>query len=105
VVAGKTAAPKLQAAVPSQGVVEGKLIKKVVPRYPDMARAAGISGDVILSARIGVDGALHDLKVVTGSPLLRAAAIDAAREWRYSPYTLGGRPVEADTRITISFRK
>jgi protein TonB len=97
-------APQLQAPS-SQGVTEGKLLKKVLPRYPDMARAAGISGDVILSARIATDGTLHDLKVISGSPLLRLAAIEAARQWRYSPYKLGGTPVETETRITISFHR
>lgn len=97
-------APQLQAPS-SQGVTEGKLLKKVLPRYPDMARAAGVSGDVVLSARIGTDGTLHDLKVISGSPLLRSAAIEAAQQWRYSPYKLGGTPVETETRITISFHR
>ena len=104
-IATKTAAPILRSSPTSQGVVEGKLLRKVVPQYPEMARHAGVSGDVILSAKIAIDGTLQNLKVVTGSPLLRAAAIDAAKQWRYSPYMLDGKPVEADTRITISFRK
>jgi TonB family protein len=100
----KMEAPQLQAP-PSQGVTEGKLLKKVLPRYPDMARAAGVSGDVVLSARIATDGTLHDLKVISGSPLLRSPAIEAAKQWRYSPYKLGGTPVETETRITISFHR
>jgi len=99
----KPATPELLPAQ-SQGVVTGKLIKKVLPQYPDMARRAGVSGDVVMSGIIGTDGALHNLKVVSGSPLLRDAALSAAKEWRYSPYMLGNKAVEAETHITVSFR-
>jgi periplasmic protein TonB len=99
----KPATPELLPAQ-SQGVVTGKLIKKVLPLYPDMARRAGVSGDVVMSGIIGTDGALHNLKVVSGSPLLRDAALTAAKEWRYSPYMLGNKAVEAETHITVSFR-
>ena len=88
----------------SRGVTEGKLIRKVLPQYPEMARRAGVGGDVVLSATIGTDGKLKNIRVVSGSPLLREAAISAARQWRYSPYLLGGKPVETDTHITISFK-
>ena len=88
----------------SRGVVEGKLIRKVLPQYPEMARRAGVGGDVVLSASIGIDGKLKNIRVVSGSPLLREAAISAAKQWRYSPYLLGGKPVETDTHITISFK-
>ena len=100
----KTAPPQLQAPLPI-GVTEGKLLRKVLPQYPQMARSANVSGDVVLSAKIGTDGVLHNIKIVSGNPLLREAAIDAARQWRYSPYKLGGKPVETDTRITITFHR
>lgn len=89
----------------SQGVVPGKLIKRVLPQYPDMARRAGVSGDVVMTGVIQTNGTLRELKVVSGSPLLREAALDAARQWRYSPYMLGGKPVEAETHITVSFHQ
>ena len=88
----------------SRGVVEGKLTRKVLPQYPEMARRAGVGGDVVLSATIGIDGKLKNIRVISGSPLLREAAISAAKQWRYSPYLLGGKPVETDTHITISFK-
>jgi len=89
----------------SQGVVPGRLIRRVLPQYPDMARRAGVSGDVVMTGVIQTNGSLRDLKVLSGSPLLREAALDAARQWRYSPYMLGGNPVEAETHITISFHQ
>ena len=104
IVATKTAAPELLPSQ-SQGVVPGKLIKRVLPQYPDMARRAGVSGDVVISGIIRTDGVLRNLKVLSGSPLLREAALDAARQWRYSPYLLGGKPVEAETHITVSFHQ
>jgi len=105
IIAAKTATPELQPPAASTGITEGKLLRKVMPRYPEMARTAGVSGDVVLSAKIATDGTLRDLKVLAGSPLLREAAIEAARQWRYSPYKLGGVPVETETRITISFHR
>jgi len=111
IVLAKTATPELgpppsQGVVPqSQGVVQGKLIKRVLPQYPEMARRAGVSGEVVIAGIIQTDGMLRNLKVLSGSPLLREAALDAARQWRYSPYMLGGKPVEAETRITVSFHQ
>ena len=104
IVAAKTPTPGLGLAQ-SQGVIEGKLIKKVLPRYPEMARHAGVTGDVVLSGTIGTDGRLKNLKVLSGSPMLREEALAAARQWQYSPYMLGGKAVETETHITISFHR
>jgi TonB family protein len=104
IIAAKTPTPEL-GPVQSQGVTEGKLVRKVLPRYPEMARRAGVSGDVIINATITTEGTLRNLKVTSGSPLLREEALTAARQWRYSPYKLGGKPVETETRITVSFHR
>lgn len=97
-----TPKPQLQISQ-SQGVSPGRLLKRVMPHYPDLALHAGVSGDVVLSATIGTDGLLHNIKALSGSPMLREEAIAAARQWRYAPATLSGKPVESDTRITINF--
>jgi TonB family protein len=104
IIAARTAAPELT-PIQSQGVVEGKLIRKVLPHYPEMAKRAGVSGDVVLSATITTEGKLKNVRVVSGSPLLREEAMSAAKQWRYSPYLLGGKPVETETHITISFHR
>jgi len=104
ITAAKTATPGL-GLIQSQGVTEGKLIKKVLPHYPELARRAGVAGDVILTGIIGTDGKLKNLKVLSGSPMLREEAIAAARQWRYTPYLLGGKPVETETHITINFHR
>ena len=68
-----------------------------------MARRAGIQGDVVLHAIIGTDGRILELRVVSGSPLLVRAAVDAVQQWRYQPTLLDGEPVEVETTITVTF--
>jgi protein TonB len=84
---------------------EAQLLKKVEPVYPHIATVAGISGTVKLQAIIGKDGAIEDLNVVAGHPLLAEAALEAVRQWRYKPYVLNGRAIEVETFITVVFRK
>jgi len=100
--------PKLQAVVPqrvriSQGVTTGMLIHRVEPPYPGLARAARISGNVVLKAIISKEGTIEDLTLVSGHPMLVPSAIDAVRQWRYRPYLLNGQPVEVETTITVIF--
>jgi len=63
-----------------------------------------LKGTVVLQATIGEKGKVDDLKVVSGPPLLTAAAMDAVRQWRYSPFLLNGKPVKMQKEITISFQ-
>ncbi len=87
----------------SQGVSQGLLIHKVTPMYPALARQARIQGTVVLQALIGRDGAIQNLHVVSGHPLLTGAALDAVKQWRYKPYYLNGEPVEVDTTVNVIF--
>lgn len=87
----------------SQGVSEGLLVHQVRPVYPPLARAARIQGSVVLQAVIGKDGAIQNLRLVSGHPMLAPAAIDAVKQWKYKPYFLNGEPVEVDTQITVNF--
>jgi len=87
----------------SQGVSEGLLVHQVRPVYPPLARSARIQGAVVLQAVIGKDGAIQNLRLVSGHPMLAPAAIDAVKQWRYKPYFLNGEPVEVDTQITVNF--
>jgi len=98
--------PKL--AVPqrvriSQGVTKGLLIHRVEPSYPPLARAARVQGEVILTAIIDTNGAIKNLQLVSGHPMLVPAAIAAVQQWRYKPYLLNGQPVEVETTITVIF--
>jgi protein TonB len=89
--------------VVSQGVIEGLLIQRTMPVYPVIARTAGISGTVVLAAVISKGGAIEDLRVVSGNPMLQQAALHAVREWRYRPYLLNGQPVEVETTVNVVF--
>ena len=88
----------------SQGLSGGVLEHKVQPVYPLQALPMRLSGNVILQATIGEKGKVDDVKVVSGPPLLTAAAIDAVRQWRYTPFLLDGKPVKMQKQITISFQ-
>jgi len=82
---------------------EGDLIRKVVPVYPPLARAARIQGQVVLQAVISKQGSIEKLRLVSGHPMLVQAAIDAVRQWHYRPYVLNSEPVEVETQITVNF--
>jgi periplasmic protein TonB len=82
---------------------EGSLLRKVRPIYPALARSARIQGVVLLQATISREGTIENLRVLSGHPMLTAAAIDAVRQWRYRPYILNGTPVEVETQITVNF--
>ena len=84
-------------------MMEGNLIFKVQPAYPPMARTARIQGPVVLRAIISKSGAIENLQVLTGPPMLVRAAIDAVRQWRYRPYILNDEPVEVETQVTVNF--
>src|SRR6202140_3466159 len=66
----------------SQGVTEGMVLRRVQPNYPPLARQARIQGDVILQAEISKEGAIENLRVISGHPMLAPAAIDAVKQWR-----------------------
>jgi protein TonB len=82
---------------------EGDLMHKVQPEYPSLARSARIQGSVVLQAVISKQGAIENLRVITGHPMLVRAAIDAVSQWHYRPYVLNNEPVEVETQITVNF--
>lgn len=84
-------------------VQEAKLMHKVTPAYPALARSARISGKVLLSALIGVDGKIQSLKVISGHPLLVPASVAAVSQWVYAPTLLNDKPVEVSTIIELNF--
>ncbi len=87
----------------SSGIAEALLVHKVQPVYPARAKKEHIQGVVSMSAIIGKDGQIKELKLISGPPFLDVAALDAVRQWQYKPYLLNGLPVEMDTMITVNF--
>lgn len=82
---------------------EGSLLHRVQPAYPPQARIARIQGPVVLAAVISKAGAIENLRVLSGHPMLVKSAIDAVSQWIYRPYILNNEPVEVETRITVNF--
>jgi protein TonB len=80
-----------------------KLVRKVLPEYPPIARAARISGVVRLVGTIGKDGTIRNLQLVSGHPMLARAALEAVQQWVYQPTLLNGKPVEVIAPIEVTF--
>jgi TonB family protein len=87
----------------SEGVMEAQLVHRVEPVYPPLAMTIHLSGTVLLRARIGGNGEVRDVEVVSGNTLLAQAALAAVRQWRYRPTLLNGQAVEVETQITVHF--
>ncbi|HLH18725.1 MAG TPA: M56 family metallopeptidase [Bryobacteraceae bacterium] len=80
-----------------------KLIRQPRPIYPPEAKAQRIQGKVTMTAVIGKDGRVIDLRVTDGEPILAAAAMNAVWQWVYEPTLLNGEPVEVQTQIDVNF--
>jgi TonB family protein len=78
-------------------------IKRVEPIYSQIAQSARIQGVVILEATIGVDGKVKDVKVLRSIPLLDQAAIDAVRQWEYTPTLVNNMPTPVIMTVTVTF--
>lgn len=87
----------------STGVAQGLAIRKVSPQYPAIAKAARISGAVQVQVLISEDGRVLNAGAVSGHPLLRDAALDAARQWLFKPTTLSEVPVKVQGVLTFNF--
>jgi periplasmic protein TonB len=98
------APPNVARRVPVTSTIEAaKLISRVQPIYPPIAIQARIQGSVVLHAIISKEGGVSELQLLSGHPLLVNAALEAVRQWRYSPTLLSGQPVEVETTITVTF--
>lgn len=99
----------VQPAAPSvvrlpSSMVEGLLLQKTVPRYPQIAVSTRTQGTVVLQATISRSGKIENLRVVSGPPMLRQAALDAVSIWVYRPYLLNGKPIAVETTVNVVFR-
>jgi protein TonB len=79
-------------------------IKDAKPIYPVIAQNAQVEGTVIVEATIGPNGKVQDAKVLRSHPLLEAAALDAVRQWEFTPTLLNGSPVSVVMTVTVDFR-
>ncbi len=96
-------APKKVPKQISGGVLNGKATSLPKPPYPPAARAVRASGAVTVQVLIDESGSVVSATAVSGHPLLRAAAVQAARSARFSPTQLSGQPVKVSGVITYNF--
>jgi TonB family protein len=85
------------------GKMAENLLHKENPVYPIEAKKRRIQGTVELKARIGKNGTMEALRVISGPKQLEQSAMDAVRQWTYKPYLLNGAPVEVDTTIKVIY--
>jgi protein TonB len=94
--------PKPRAPI-SGGVLNGKAISLPKPSYPPIARAAHAAGTVVVQVLIDENGSVVNATAVSGHPLLTQAAVNAARQARFSPTKLSGQPVKVTGVIQYNF--
>ena len=78
-------------------------VKQVKPTYPPLAKAARVSGVVVVEVTVSEDGHVISATAVSGHPLLRDAAVSAARLWQFTPTVVNGKPVKVNDSLTFSF--
>jgi TonB family protein len=88
----------------SGGVLAGAAIKRVSPSYPEMAKVAEVSGAVVVEITVDEEGNVIAAKALSGHPLLRDAAVDAARQWQFTPTQLQGELVKVIGTLTFNFK-
>lgn len=100
--APKPSPPKRTAPV-SGGVLNGKVVSRVTPAYPPIAKAARAAGTVVVQITVDESGRVVAANAVSGHPLLQQAAVNAVRGWKFSPTLLSGQPVKVTGSVTVNF--
>jgi periplasmic protein TonB len=100
--------PRVQAALPkilnvSSAVAFALLIRRTPPIYPRIAKDSRVSGTVVLRAQVSKSGNVEDVRVVSGPEMLRTAAANAVRTWRFKPYEVDNQPTVFETTINVAF--
>ena len=92
----------LAVQVPKKAV-PAHLIHSVPAQYPPMARQLHVEGEVLLSVNVDSSGTVSNIKVVSGPSLLRTAATDCVKRWKYQPAMLGDNPVASTEIVKLDF--
>jgi TonB family protein len=88
----------------SSGVMAANVISAPNPAYPRLARLAHMQGEVVMQAIVSREGTIENVRVIKGHRLLRGAATNAVRTWRYRPFEIAGQPVKVATIISVDFK-
>lgn len=84
-------------------IVTPKMIKKVAPEYPDLAKASRLGAIIIMEAQVDTHGAVNSVNILRGHPLFDEAAVSAVKQWRYRPLLLNGEPTQFIVTVTLNF--
>jgi TonB family protein len=101
--AKQTSVAKAQFKVPADAM-QLRIRHQVMPEYPLEARQAGVQGTVVLDVVVSAQGAVTQVKFVSGPQELSPVAMDAVRWWRYEPYLVNGQPATVETNVAVAFR-
>ena len=97
--------PKPATPPPASGLIPPSVLEKVDPVYTEEARQQKISGSVMLSIVVGVDGKARDIQIVRSlEPTLDQKAVEAVEKWVFRPGTKNGTPVSVRSQVEINFR-
>ncbi len=104
VVGGILAATATPAPIRVGGNIKApSLVRRVNPAYPQLARQARVSGQVVIEALVDTNGFVRNARITKGIPLLDQAALAAVRGWRYQPLLLNGMPCDFILTVTVDF--
>ena len=98
--------PAVEGPIPisvAGNVMAEKLLHRDGPEYPLVAKIARVEGVVVLRVLIDRSGAMQEAKVVQGHPVLRDAALESLKSWRWEPFRVDGEAVTASTTVTFNF--
>ena len=102
-------APKAESTVPSGtqrvsgGALQGNAVRKIQPPYPEIAKAAGVEGAVQVTVTVNENGEVTGAQAVNGHPLLKDAAVEAGRQWKFKQTELNGKAVPVQGTLTFNF--
>jgi TonB family protein len=87
----------------TEAALQSAAIKKVQPVYPPIAKAAGAQGVVQVRITVNETGDVINAEIISGPPLLREAALEAAQQWKFNPTEINGKPVKVSGVLTFNF--
>jgi len=89
---------------PLRKAVPARLLYSAPAQYPAMARQIRVEGEVVITIDVDSSGKVSGARAVSGPPILRPAAVDAVRRWKYQPATLGDKPVASTEVVKVQFK-
>jgi TonB family protein len=99
----KSSATWASATIAAQRTSDQVQAHQPAPSYPLLTEASAVRGSVLLQTLIGADGAVQEMRVISGPTILVSAARQAVQQWRFKPYLVNGKAVETYARVTVNF--